>query len=169
MYNKFGEFDSWEELNIATEGQKTEGDEAALKDLAKENGIDIEDAEDYFDGALKTLCNPMTAALGKIKVEVEDIKPVGGMKDWVAYINTQIHEDENFAIAVRHKGKNLIDCIYKIMIFAEKNQYHLSSDLGKQLAKAAGITKVPNQVTFGIPESREIHMIIRQYYLGGDS
>ena len=107
MYNKFGEFDSWEELNIATEGQKTEGDEAALKDLAKENGIDIEDAEDYFDGALKTLCNPMTAALGKIKVEVEDIKPVGGMKDWVAYINTQIHEDENFAIAVDTKERTL--------------------------------------------------------------
>lgn len=169
MYNKFGEFNSWEELNIAAEGQKAEGDEAALKDLAKENGIDIEDAEDYFDGALKTLCNPMTAALGKIKVEADDIKPVGGMKDWVAYINTQIHEDENFAIAVRRKGKNLIDCIYKIMIFAEKNQYKLSSDFGKQLAKAAGIKKVPHEVTFGIPESREIHMIIRHYYLGGDS
>ena len=169
MYEKFGEFNSWEELNIAAEGQKAEGDEAALKDLAKENGIDIEDAEDYFDGALKTLCNPMTAALGKIKVEVEDIKPVGGMKDWVAYINTQIHEDENFAIAVRRKGKNLIDCIYKITEFAYKNQFKLPSELGKRIAEAAGIKKVPNQVTFGIPESREIHMIIRQYYLGGNS
>lgn len=40
MFDKFGEFDSFEEINKAAAGQKEEGDEAALKDLAKENGID---------------------------------------------------------------------------------------------------------------------------------
>ena len=46
MWDKFGEFDSWEEINKAAEGQKAEGDKEALKELAKENGLE-DNAEDY--------------------------------------------------------------------------------------------------------------------------
>ena len=49
MYDRFGEFDSWEELNSAAQGQKEEGDEESLLILAKENGIDKEDAEDFLN------------------------------------------------------------------------------------------------------------------------
>ena len=44
MFDKFGEFDSVEELNRAAAAQKAEGDEQALVLLAQENGIDKEDA-----------------------------------------------------------------------------------------------------------------------------
>lgn len=43
MFDKFGEFDSAEELNKAAEGLKEEGDKESLIELAKENGIDPED------------------------------------------------------------------------------------------------------------------------------
>ena len=40
MFDRFGEFNSVEELNMAAEGQKKEGDEVSFYALAKENGID---------------------------------------------------------------------------------------------------------------------------------
>lgn len=69
MFEKFGEFDSVEELNMAAEGFRSEGDMESLYALAEENGIDREDAEDYADGITDDLATPMTAALGRIKAE----------------------------------------------------------------------------------------------------
>ena len=73
MFDRFGEFDSWEEINKAAEGQKEEGDFNALKALAKENGIDEEDAQDYIDGIVDELCNSSMAAIGKINIEKQDM------------------------------------------------------------------------------------------------
>ena len=44
MFDKFGEFDSAEELNRAAAAQKKEGDYEAIYALAKEDGIDREEA-----------------------------------------------------------------------------------------------------------------------------
>ncbi|MBR1909200.1 MAG: hypothetical protein IJ821_01295, partial [Lachnospiraceae bacterium] len=65
MFDKFGEFDSYEEINKAAKGLKEEGDTESLKELAKENGIDIEDVQDYFNGITDALTNKSMAALGK--------------------------------------------------------------------------------------------------------
>lgn len=73
MFDKFGEFNSWEELNKAAEGQKEEGDKEALIELAAENGISKENAEDYFDGEINELCNPLEAAMGKLDIEEKDL------------------------------------------------------------------------------------------------
>lgn len=64
MFDKFGEFDSAEEINKAAAGL----DETELKKLAEENGLDEDDAMDYCGGLIKELATPMTAALGKLKV-----------------------------------------------------------------------------------------------------
>ena len=52
MFDKFGEFDSSEEINKAAAGLLREGDRESIVILAKENGIDKADAEDYIDGVL---------------------------------------------------------------------------------------------------------------------
>lgn len=57
--NVFGEFDSAEELNMAAAGLKEEGDIKNIYVLAKENGIEKEDAEAYIKGEIgdgKTTC-----------------------------------------------------------------------------------------------------------------
>ena len=97
MFDKFGEFDSVEELNRAAAGQKDQGDLEALIALAVENGLDKEDAEDYMDGMMDELANPLTAALGKIKVECEELKPKEIMEDWVEYIKIQCMEKPEIA------------------------------------------------------------------------
>ena len=50
MWDKFGEFDSWEEINRAAKAQLEEGDMDAVRAIAEENGIDPEDAEDFCTG-----------------------------------------------------------------------------------------------------------------------
>ena len=67
MWEKFGEFDSAEEINLAAAAQLAEGDKEAILLIAKENGIDEEDAQDYIDGMAPALCTPMMAAMGKLK------------------------------------------------------------------------------------------------------
>ena len=50
MFEKYGEFDSYEEINRAAAAQLEEGDTEAIYAIAEENGIDREDAEEYIDG-----------------------------------------------------------------------------------------------------------------------
>ena len=70
LFERFGEFDSVEELNMTAEGLKEEGDLESLKVLAEENGLDAADAEDYADGIVTELASDLMAAAGKIAVEV---------------------------------------------------------------------------------------------------
>ena len=51
MFEIFGEFDTFLELNQAAEGLKEEGDMASLRKLASENGID-EMNETYVSDAV---------------------------------------------------------------------------------------------------------------------
>ncbi len=162
MFDKFGEFDSWEEINKAAEGQKAEGDEEALLILAKENGIDKEDAEDYFDGVIQELCTPLTAAFGKLDVENEDLKPKDIMDDWYKYIMTLVAADEQMAIAVRKKGKSLKGCIAKLLKWSFEHQQKVDKDI----LQAAGVSA--SKVTIGIPGMGTAHKIIKEYYLGGN-
>ena len=61
MFDKFGEFDSVEELNEEARKLKEAGDEDRMKELCEENGIDIEDAEDDMDGCFEELTNTSLA------------------------------------------------------------------------------------------------------------
>lgn len=74
MFEKFGEFSSYEEINKAAEGFLNEGDIESLKAMAKENGLDDMDTEDYIAGDIGSLCTATTAALGRLKVEKEASK-----------------------------------------------------------------------------------------------
>lgn len=65
MFDTFGEFDSAEEINKAAAGQLAQGDTQAIRDIARENGLDSADAEDYIAGDVTELCNPLKPYLLK--------------------------------------------------------------------------------------------------------
>lgn len=159
MFEKFGEFNSVEELNKTAEGLKAEGDADSLIELAVENGLDKEDAEDYMDGIVEELANKLMAAFGKIKVEEADLKPYGIMIDWVQYIRNVCVDSEEMATAVRKKGKNLKDCMGKLLVYSFKNAKAVDRDI----LKAAGVS---GQCKLGIPDMGEAKKIIKKYYLG---
>nr|DAM41755.1 MAG TPA: PcfK-like protein [Caudoviricetes sp.] len=160
MFEVFGEFDSAEEINKAAAGQLAQGDTQAIRDIARENGLDSADAEDYIAGDVTELCNPLMAALGKIKVEEDELKPVEIVQDWVNYIKAQATEHSDMAIEVRKKGKTVKGCIAELLKWSYKNCYVVDKDI----VKAAGIGVT---VKMGIPGIGHAYEIIKAYYLGG--
>lgn len=166
MFDKFGEFDSYKELNEAAEGQKAEGDTQAIFDIAEENGIERGDAEDFINGEAPELCNPLMAAYGKIAVEEKDLKATQNIiQDWIDYIRVVCDEEvmdgkENFCLAVRRKDKSLKGCIAKLLKWSFEKQW----DVDKDIIKAAEINA--SKVTLGIPDMMTAKKIIREYYGG---
>ena len=128
--------------------------------IAKENGIDKEYVEMYLSGDIPVLCDAMTAALGKIDVEAEELKPKEIMEDWTEYLKSQCMENELLAFNVRKKGKSLKGCIAALLIWSFKNQQTVDKDI----IKAAGVSA--GKVTLGIPGMGTAKRIIREYYLG---
>lgn len=159
MFDKFGEFDSWEEINRAAAGQKEEGDFEALKEIAKENGIDEEDAQDYIDGIVDELCNSSMAAIGKINIERNDLGLTEIMSDWADYIIKESIEDEKMALAVRKKGKYLAGAIGAVL----KESWKIKTAVPEKIMKAAGVN---GRVEMGIPGYATVTKLLRDYYLG---
>lgn len=73
MFEKFGEFDSSEELNAAAKGFLDGGDSMSIIALAKENGIDQDDAEDYVNGFTAELASVSMAAFGRLYAEEQEV------------------------------------------------------------------------------------------------
>lgn len=164
MFDQFGEFDSWEEINEAAQGQKNEGDKESLINLAVENGIDKEDAEDYFDGILSELCNPILAAQGKLKIEKEEYKKHNKEKniidDWISYIENLVSTNDDFALQIRKKGKSIKGCIGALLKYSFDHQVNVDKDIIKESSIKA------SKVTMGIPCMQQAHKIIKEYYGG---
>lgn len=168
MFDKFGEFDSVEELNRAAAAQKAEGDEEALVELAKENGIDKEDAEDYMDDCIDELATPLSAALGKIKVEAEVLKIEGILADWKDTVIEMCTENQELQVAVRKKGKNLCECIAKLIKFAFENKAQVPNEIVKKCkVKHNGKDEqLRGPLYLGIPNKTEVKQIVLEYYTG---
>ena len=159
MFEKFGEFDSAEEMNRAAAAQLAEGDTEAIFVIAAENGIDRAEAEDYIDGVTEEFVTPRLAALGKLDVEARELKPYEIMEDWLTYIKQRCMEDIEMAKAVRRSGKSLKYCIADLLKWSMKNQ----KEVDKDSLKACGISQ---KVTLGIPGMGRAKKIITEYYLG---
>lgn len=168
MFEKFGEFDSAEEINRAAAAQFKEGDEKAIYAIAEENGIDKEDADDFMDGILDCLVTITTAAMGKLKVEAEDLELKGILSDWNNFLVEECMDSQELCIAVRRKGKSLKECMAQLIRFAFENKVQVSD-------KIVSVTKVTHNgkeeplrkpCYLGIPSRTDVKRIIREYYLG---
>lgn len=161
MFDRFGEFDSAEEINATAEGLKAEGDMESIYVLAEENGLDREDAEDYIDGAQPELTNALLAAYGKLKIEDKELNLKEIQADWLDYIRIECSENPEMAAAVRRKGASLEECIIEILRWSFAHQVAIKD----KWVKAAGI-KNASKVTDGTPGRARTKKIIREYYLG---
>lgn len=159
MFEKFGEFDSADEINKKAQELLKKNDEENLKVLAKENGIGEEMVALLISGVVRQLCDDELAAFGKIEMEVEDLKAEEIMFDWAEYIKGCIVKEPAMASAVRRKGKSLKGCISELLKWSFKN----AKQVDKEICKLAN---VPEKVTLGIPGMGRAKQIIRGYYLG---
>ena len=156
LFERFGEFDSAEDLNATAEGLKAEGDIESLKVLAVENGLSEYDAEDYAAGDVEELASKQMAAIGKLKVESEELKIAGIMEDW------------KDTVAVRKKDKSLKECMAKLIQFAFENMVQVNDEIIK-ITKVNHNGKLENfrgPLYLGIPNRAQVRDIARKYYLG---
>ena len=105
MFEKFGFFKSTDELNKAAAGLEAEGDYDSLYELAKENGIAKEDAEDYIAGDVDALATEASAALGRVDLYEKAAKSAP-MKVICTMIRIMIASDEAVRAAVMAEGKD---------------------------------------------------------------
>ena len=159
MFDKFGEMSSYTEINELANNLANEGDQESLREMAAENGIPEELVRLYLAGDVPELCDALTAAIGKLDIECEKLKPKEIMEDWVEYIRTQCLENDLLARQVRKKGKNLEGCIAKLLMWSFKNQIPIS----KEIMKAAGVTA--GRCTLGIPGMATAKKLILRYYM----
>lgn len=159
MFDKFGEMGSYTELNDLAQNLANEEDYESLREMAKENGIPEDLTEMYINGEVPELCDALTAAIGKLDVECEKLKPKEIMEDWVEYIRTQCLENDLLARQVRKQGKCLEGCIAELLKWSFANQIPVD----KKIMKAAGVTA--NRCTLGIPGMRTAKSLILKYYM----
>lgn len=160
MFDKFGEMNSYQQINELAENLFNEGDTDSLREMAKENGIPEDYIEMYLQGDTPVLCDALMAALGKIDAEAAELNVKEIMEDWVEYLRGQCLENEMIAHQVRKKGKSLRGCIAALLSWSFKNQIPIN----EEIKKAAGVTA--GRVTLGIPGMARAKQIIKDYYMG---
>ena len=121
MFERFGEFASWQDLNEAAAGQKEEGDESALLALARENGIEDEDVEDYLDGLIPELVTPLSAAMGRVTVWEKEYKDDLNIRIALNVLRSMLG-DPRVQEAVVCDGRNPKDFMEKLKAHAKKHQ-----------------------------------------------
>lgn len=165
MFDKFGESDSAEELNAKAAELKAAGEEKRLVELALENGLDKEDAEDYMDGCIPTLATTLSAAIGKLKVEVEDLKLKGVLADWVEEIKTMATEVPGMAGAIRKKGKDLAGYI---ALTADSGYEHRAVVDRRIVKKTKKVREIigSHEFSIGIPDKKTRRELAKKYYIG---
>jgi hypothetical protein len=165
MFEKFGEFDSAEELNAKAQELKDAGKEAELTELALENGLDKEDAEDYWDDCADTLATETQAAFGKLRMESKTLELSGVLGDWCAELVNMCYEHMDFAQAVRKKGKSLAGYIALLADTGYKNRCVVKQEI---VNKTVEVKKVigNHEFSIGIPDKATRQKLAMQYYLG---
>lgn len=164
MFEQFGEMGSATEINLLAENLRKEGDTDSIKKLAKENGLDEMDVEDFIAGDLPELCTELSAAVGKLELEAKELGLKELMSDWVEWIKAEciVKVDGEFAFAkkVRAKGKTLSGALGAIL----KKSWEIKWKIPEKIVKAAGISNA--RVEFGIPGNATVRKIIHEYYGG---
>lgn len=169
MWEKYGEFNSAEELNKKAAELLTDGKTAEILELAKENGIDREDAEGFIDRYEFELATPMMAAEGKLKLESKELDLAGILSEWKDLLLSEATRDEKLCAAIRKKGKSLAACMAELIRYAFENKVAVSD-------KIVNITKVTvngheekmrRPLYLGIPTQADAKRIMRKYYMEG--
>lgn len=178
MFDRFGNFDSADEINGKAEELANAGDEEGLKELAKENGIPEEAVGLYLQGEIPQLVDVQEAAVGKLEMERQELAIEGLIEDWISYIETECMESEKMAIAVRRKRRSLNGCVAELLLYSMLDQKPVDSAVLQIVEKEVKIRNIdlkkragmePRWLKYtkiGFPGMAKARKLIREYYLG---
>ena len=150
------EFKNAKELNEAAVQYRAEGDNKTLEEIARKYHIDIEDVEDFLDGA-DILATPLTLALGTIECAKKELKTEGVLSDWMGTLETMAATSEELAEKITFSGLEIKDLLGKIL----KEAFNSKVQVDDKIVKAAGL-RTP--LYLGIPGNKEIKKLIEDFY-----
>jgi hypothetical protein len=171
LYEKFGEFDSAEEINRAALAQISQGDYEAVKTIAKENGIDEGEAQDFLEGLYPELCGPFSAAVGKLHVEAEALGLPMTMQLWVEHIILMMEKDldledgldEVLMKGIRRKGKNMAELFGKLIVETSRTRKNTPAEIVTAARKID--SSIPSTLPIGDISKKRFEEIVREYYI----
>lgn len=171
LYEKFGEFDSAEEINRAALAQISQGDYEAVKTIAKENGIDEGEAQDFLEGIYPELCGPFSAAVGKLHVEAEALGLPMTMQLWVEHIILMMEKDldledgldEVLMKGIRRKGKNMAELFGKLIVETSRTRKNTPAEIVTAARKID--SSIPSTLPIGDISKKRFEEIVREYYI----
>jgi len=164
MFGKYGEFDSWEEIARALKAQQAEGDMDAVKSIAEENGLDMEDVEAYLDGVETDMVMCKLAAYGKLAVEEKEHKVNGMLSDWVDIIRDAATSSDELAAGIRRKGKKLSEVLARCIDASLESKCIVDKSItGLCCAEIRQHTQ-NHPLTIGGTPKRKVLEIVREYY-----
>lgn len=171
LYEKFGEFDSAEEINRAALAQISQGDYEAVKTIAKENGIDEGEAQDFLEGIYPELCGPFSAAVGKLHVEAEALGLPMTMQLWVEHIILMMEKDldledgldEVLMKGIRRKGKNMAELFGKLIVETSRTRKNTPAEIVTAARKID--SSIPSTLPIGDISKKRFEEIVREYYV----
>ena len=124
MFDKFGNMTA-EEINKAAEGLLKEGDTKNICELAKENGLDEIYPQMYINGEIPELCDAITAAVGKLDIEMKEkeVKKYATKipaEPIAEYLKQRVVDKPEMALLVRKPEKSLVECLKHVEKEARK-------------------------------------------------
>ncbi len=122
MFDKFGEFDTYEEFEAAAEGLMKEGDTNSLRELAEENGLDPLDAEDYITGETTEMTDPASYAMARIDIAEKETKIDKQAAGIMATIAKQALASEEAGLKAHFKGRSFDKVMDALKNKASKNK-----------------------------------------------
>ena len=141
MWDKYGEQNSAHELNALARQLLSEGKKDEVHELAKENGIDKDMAELFVAEDIDFICDNMSAAIGKLDVEIEHyqkqyvanaLEVKDALESYMSRerVKLSVHKygvdididitGDELADAIRQKGKVLNDILKDVFTRAGK-------------------------------------------------
>lgn len=167
MFDRFGEFDSAEELNRKAAELDAAGDTEGVYALASENGIDKEDAEDYLHGDVDKLATPLMAATGKLAVESTHLDIGGILKDWKDIVVGICTEDARMCEAVRKKEKSLKGCMAAIIKYSFENKVRVNDRIVDEVKVVHNgkTEQMRKPLYLGVPDRAQTKSIVTDYYM----
>ena len=168
LFAKFGEFDSAEEINRAAKAQMEQGDFEAVKMIAKENGIDEMDAEDFIAGDIPELCTELSAALGKLEIEKDDIDITDMTYGaWTAAIQVMLSDDPELCRAYRRKEKRLAVILGMATVKCSKTRTNAPKKIVDEAKKLD--SSIPYPLAMGAISIGDFKQLVREYYIQGNT